>query len=221
MDDAAATTLDSDATRERDAMVRDQIQARGVADPRVANIMRVVPRHLFVPAEDRAHAYEDCALPIGHGATISQPIVVATMLEALHLDGMERVLEIGTGSGYSTALLCELAGEVWSIELDAHLAQRAADLLRKLGYRDRLHLRAGHGEEGWPSAGPFDRIVLGCAPPHVPKPLLEQLADGGRLVAPVGPKDRQKLVAVERHGARFTKTDLGDVRFVPLRESDG
>jgi protein-L-isoaspartate(D-aspartate) O-methyltransferase len=212
------TPVGSDTTiREREAMVRDQIQARGIADPRVASIMRVMPRHLFVPEEERDHAYEDRALPIGHGATISQPQVTASMIEALKLEGTERVLEIGTGSGYKTALLCELAGEVWSVEIDPVLAEQAETLLRKLGYGDRLRVRAATGEEGWPEQAPFDRIVLGCAPETMPPGLLDQLADGGRLVGPVGPSSRQRLVAIDRNGGRFAETSLGRVRFLPLR----
>ena len=198
-------------------MVRDQIVARGIGDPRVLSTMRVLPRHLFVPIEERDHAHEDRPLPIGAGATISQPLIAATMSEALRLEGVERVLEIGTGSGYQTALLCELAGEVWSIEIDLDIAARAQRLLRHLGYGDRLHLRSGDGDEGWPEAAPFDRILVGAAPERVPKKLIEQLADGGRLVAPIGPPSNQRLLAIDRVGKKTETTDLGGVRFVPMR----
>ncbi len=198
-------------------MVVDQIEARGVRDQRVRSIMKVVPRHLFVPEVDRSRAYEDRALAIGRGATISQPVIVAQMTESLELTGTERVLEVGTGSGYQTALLSELAGEVWTIEIDEELAHQAEERLASLGYRDRLHFRVGSGESGWPEAAPFERILLSAAPERMPRALLDQLADGGRLVGPVGPTARQRLKLVERQGSRFEETDLGPVRFVRLR----
>lgn len=203
--------------RAREAMVRDQIAARGIHDARLLSTLRVLPRHLFVPRETRGRAYEDGALSIGHNATISQPIIAATMTEALRLTGIERVLEVGTGSGYQTALLCELAGEVYTIEIDPHLALRAEELLRSLGYTERLHFRVANGEKGWPEEAPFDRILLTAAPDRVPKALLDQLADGGILVAPVGPEDKQKLVVIERSGDEFRRTTLGAVRFLKMR----
>lgn len=210
-------TLTDPFASKRRLMVRDQIVARGIGDPRVLSTMRVLPRHLFVPLEEREHAHEDRPLPIGDGATISQPLIAATMTEALRLDGVERVLEVGTGSGYQTALLCELAGEVWSIEIDLDIAARAQRLLRQLQYGERLHLRSGNGDEGWPEAAPFDRILVGAAPERVPKKLIAQLAEGGRLVAPVGPPSNQRLLAIDRVGKKTETTDLGGVRFVPLR----
>jgi protein-L-isoaspartate(D-aspartate) O-methyltransferase len=203
--------------RAREAMVRDQIVARGIRDARVLSTLRVLPRHLFVPRETRGRAYDDGALPIGHNATISQPIITATMTEALRLTGVERVLEIGTGSGYQTAILCELAGEVYSIEIDKDLAAAADSLLKNLGYGDRLQSRVANGEKGWPDAAPFDRILLTAAPERVPKALLDQLADGGILVAPIGPEDKQKLVVIEREGSEYRRTTLGAVRFLRMR----
>lgn len=213
----SSETLSDPFATERRLMVRDQIVARGIGNPRVLSTMRVLPRHLFVPAEERVHAHEDRPLPIGLGATISQPLIAATMTEALRLEGLERVLEIGTGSGYQTALLCELAGEVWSVEIDPAIAAAAESVLRGLGYSDRLHLRVGDGRSGWADAAPFDRILLSAAPQRVPKALLDQLADGGRLVAPVGPPSNQRLLAIDRHGEETETLDLGRVRFVPLR----
>ncbi|MBI3820553.1 MAG: protein-L-isoaspartate(D-aspartate) O-methyltransferase [Planctomycetes bacterium] len=207
----------TDMQRARDLMVQNQIQARGVKDARLLGILRVLPRHLFVPKEEQSHAYDDSALPIGREATISQPLITAVMTESLKLDGTERVLEIGTGSGYQTALLCELAGEVYSIEIDPILAERSGQLLKDMGYRDRLSLRAGNGENGWPEAAPFDRIVVTAAPEKVPPALLEQLAEGGRMVVPAGPPMRQRLVVIEKHEGKLESTDLGPVRFVPLR----
>lgn len=207
-----------DTLRAREMMVKSQIEARGVRDPRLLAMLRVLPRHLFVPVEERLHAYDDSALPIGRDATISQPVITANITEALKLDGTEKILEIGTGSGYQTALLCELGGTVYSMEIDEVLAERAAELLQRLGYRDRLFLKTGDGMEGWRSEAPFDRIVLTAAPASLPDALMQQLADGGRLVAPVGPPMRQRLLLLEKNGAEVRKTDLGPVRFVTVRK---
>lgn len=203
--------------RARELMVKNQIQARGVKDARLLGMLRALPRHLFVPREERAHAYEDSALPIGRDATISQPLIIAVMTETLKLDGTERVLEVGTGSGYQTALLCELAGEVFSIELDAQLAESSRELLTSLGYRERLHLRVGNGELGLPEEAPFDRILVTAAPEKLPQALVDQLADGGRMVIPVGASMRQRLMLIEKENGKVKTSDLGPVRFVPLR----
>lgn len=209
-----------ETARLRSKMVSLQIEARGVCDRRVLNTMRVLPRHLFVPEETRGDAYDDRPLSIGHGATISQPLIVAMMTEALGLQGTERVLEIGTGSGYQTAVLCELAGEVFSIEIDPDLANRASRCLSNLGYRDRLRIRVASGEWGWPEEAPFDRILMSAAADEVPRALLKQLANGGRLVAPIGPEDEQKLVVIDREGSRYEQTELCAVRFMRLRTSE-
>jgi protein-L-isoaspartate(D-aspartate) O-methyltransferase len=201
--------------RLRGQMVDNQIARRGVADPRVLAAMREVPRHRFVPERLLSSAYSDSALPIGEGQTISQPYIVALMTEELKLQGHERVLEIGTGSGYQAAVLSRLVAEVYSIERHAVLAERAESLLTQLGYLN-LHVRVGDGTSGWPEAAPFQAIMITAAAPEVPQPLLDQLADGGRLVAPVGEAGFQNLVSVLRDGQRLTTRQLAPVAFVPL-----
>ncbi len=201
---------------EREAMVKYQIEARGIKDRRVIEAMRKVPRHLFVPPEYRDAAYEDRPLPIGEGQTISQPYIVALMTEALELKGGERVLEIGTGSGYQAAILAELAGEVYTIEIVPSLAKRAEELLRDLGY-DNVHVSQGDGSFGWPEAAPFDAIILTCAAPRVPERLLEQLKDKGRMVLPLG-RDPffQSLVLIAKDGDEFEQRMITGVVFVPM-----
>ncbi|MEN8181882.1 MAG: protein-L-isoaspartate(D-aspartate) O-methyltransferase [Myxococcota bacterium] len=198
----------------REMLVRE-LEAAGVRDPRVLAALRAVPRHEFVPPPERARAYENRPLPIGEGQTISQPFVVAAMSEALELSGDERVLEIGTGSGYQAAVLAELAEEVFSIEIVPSLAREAAERLSRLGY-DRVHVRQGDGYAGWPEEAPFDAIVVTAAPDHVPKPLMDQLALGGRLVLPVGPLSAQELVLVTRDEDGTHQRRFMDVRFVPM-----
>lgn len=198
----------------RQAMVEKQIAARGVRDPRVLAAMAAVPRHELVPVSQRDHAYRDRPLPIGHGQTISQPYIVALMTELLELDGSERVLEIGTGSGYQTAVLAETAREVYSIEIVPELAARARGDLEGLGY-DAVHLRTGDGYRGWPEKAPFDAIVVTAAPDHVPEALVEQLAVGGRLVVPVG-RFYQELVVIKREPDGIVRESGIGVRFVPM-----
>jgi protein-L-isoaspartate(D-aspartate) O-methyltransferase len=200
--------------QERERMVASQIEARGVRDPRVLDALRAIPRHEFVPAGQRMHAYEDRPLPIGEGQTISQPYIVAVMTELLELDGSEKVLEIGTGSGYQAAVLGKLAREVWSIEIVPELARRAEADLRRLGYAN-VHVRAGDGYRGWPEQAPFDAIIVTAAPEHVPQPLVEQLAVGGQLVLPVGDLS-QDLVRVVRGEQGVEQERLLGVRFVPM-----
>lgn len=197
-----------------ESMVRSQIVARGVKDPRVLAAMRRVPRHRFVPAALGAHAYADRPLPIGHRQTISQPYIVAYMSEALRVQPQSRVLEIGTGSGYQAAVLAELAKEVYSIEIVAPLGIRARALLEKLGYRN-IVTRIGDGYAGWPDKAPFDRIMLTAAPPQIPKPLIDQLAINGILVAPVG-RSWQYLVRWTKTPEGLKKEQLLGVRFVPM-----
>ncbi|MDJ0846853.1 MAG: protein-L-isoaspartate(D-aspartate) O-methyltransferase [Myxococcota bacterium] len=195
-------------------MVRDQIEARGVRDPRVLAALRKVPRHELVPEAQRSYAYEDRPLPIGHGQTISQPYIVAIMTEHLDLQGDERVLEVGTGSGYQAAVLGELAKEVYSIEIVEPLAERAGKDLARLGY-PQIQVRHGDGYRGWPEHAPFDAIIVTAAPDHVPQPLVEQLAEGGRLVIPVG-RWAQDLLLVTRDAKGVHEQRLIGVRFVPM-----
>jgi len=204
------------------AALARQVAALGVRDPRVLAAIERVPRQLFVPEPLRGDAEADRPLPIGWGQTISQPFIVAYMTEALLLRGEERVLEVGTGSGYQTAVLACLAGEVWSIEIVAGLAAAAEEvLLRRLGLTN-VHLRVGDGHLGWPEAAPFDRVIVTAAPPSIPEPLLAQLAPGGRMVIPVGPDPEEQMLRIVVRGDDGVQvsTDLLPVRFVPLVEGD-
>lgn len=209
---------------QRHAMVRTQIESRGVRDPNTLAALAAVPRHCFVPEPQRHLAYEDGALPIGAGQTISQPFIVALMTEALGLSPGDRVLEIGTGSGYQTAVLAEVVGpqgEVHTIERHAELLDEARDLLNRLGYHG-IHYHIGDGTLGWPERAPFDAIIVTAGGPSVPAELRHQLhPDGGRLVIPVGPQDEQELLRYTRHGAQWERDSLGIVRFVPLIGEQG
>ena len=206
---------DDGFTRQREALVQ-HLAARGIRSERVLAAMRTVPRHLFVPDSLRDRAYDDTALPIGLGQTISQPFVVAAMTELLDAGARDRVLEIGTGSGYQAAVLAELAGEVYSIELEAELARTAADRLRGLGYRNTV-VKQGDGYTGWKEKAPFDRIIVTAAPPAIPRPLIEQLKPGGRLVAPVGVEDQWIHVVEKRRDGRVSDRAVLPVLFVPMR----
>ena len=198
----------------RDLMVRNQIEARGVSDERVLAAMRRVERHRFVPGQQVASAYEDHPLPIGHGQTISQPYIVALLTELCDLDGSEKVLEIGTGSGYQAAILSLLAKSVYSIEIVEPLGKNARRTLAELGFRN-VEVRIGDGYAGWPEEAPFDVIILTAAPPKIPAALLGQLADGGILVAPEG-EYAQELVIITKLGGRLTRRTVTYVRFVPM-----
>jgi len=195
-------------------MVTEQIEGRDVADPRVLAAMRKVPRHRFVPDRLRPEAYDDNPLPIGEGQTISQPYIVGIMSELMQLRGGERVLEVGTGSGYQAAVLAELANEVYSIEILEPLARRATATLRGLGYGG-VKVRAGDGYLGWPEAAPFDAIIVTAAPDHIPQPLVDQLKIGGRLVIPVGEYYQELLQCVKTPKGLLRKSII-PVRFVPL-----
>jgi protein-L-isoaspartate(D-aspartate) O-methyltransferase len=200
---------------QREWMVRHQLEAWGIADPRVLDAMRRVPRELFVPDTERNEAYYDGALPIGEGQTISQPFVVAYMTERLQLLGTEKTLEIGTGSGYQTAVLSLLAGEVYTVERIAHLSRQAQKALAHFG-ASHVHFRVGDGSLGWPEHSPYDAILVTCAAPAVPQPLVDQMADGGRMIVPVGPRGYQDLVLVRKSGEQVSQDRLSPVAFVPL-----
>jgi protein-L-isoaspartate(D-aspartate) O-methyltransferase len=198
----------------REKMVENQIKGRGVKDSRVLSAMRKVERHRFVPEEYLNSAYSDQPLPIGEGQTISQPYIVALMTELLELKGDEKVLEIGTGSGYQAAILAELAKEVYTIEIVESLASTAKKRLSELGYQN-IKVRAGDGYLGWPEAALFDAIIVTAAPDHIPKPLIEQLKEGGRMVVPVGTHTQELKKIVKRSGKVVT-TDIVPVIFVPM-----
>ena len=200
-------------------MVAEQLEARGIRSPRVLHAMRTVPRHRFVPEPYRARAHHDGPLPIGRGQTISQPYIVAYMAEALELQGGERVLEVGSGSGYAAAVLSLLAAEVYGIELEAELHERSVATLEELGYRN-VHLRHGDGFLGWPERAPFDAILMSCAAEEIPGPLWDQLKEGGRFLYPRGPAGGyQEIVLVTRTAQGPVVKVLLPVRFVPMRRS--
>jgi len=204
----------------RRRMVETQLLARGVSDPEVLRALGRVPRHLFVDEAFAERAYGDGALPIGHGQTISQPLMVATMTEALQLEGSEKVLEVGTGSGYQTAVLAEIAERVFSVERVAALYRRARALLDRLGYH-RVVLQHGDGTLGWRDHAPYDAIVVTAGAPHVPAALRDQLVEGGRLVIPVGGRHQQNLVRITRREGGDRSETLGGCLFVSLVGSDG
>jgi len=205
---------EDDFTAKRRQMVDEQIRARGVREPRVLAAMETVPRHRFVAPGDEPIAYADSPIAIGHGQTISQPYIVAYMTEALKLSRDARVLEVGTGSGYQAAVLGELVADVYTIEIVTPLAERAAGLLRDLGY-ENVHVRDGDGYKGWPDEAPFDAIIVTAAPDHVPEPLVQQLKDGGRLVIPVGEAEQDLFVYVRSRTGLREEARI-PVRFVPL-----
>lgn len=200
--------------RLRERMVTTQLEARGIKDKRVLKVMREVPRHKFVLPQYHSQAYEDHPLPIGEGQTISQPYIVALMTECLQLKGREKVLEIGTGSGYQAAILAELCKEVYTIEILEPLAKRAEQTLKNLGYQN-IRVKCGDGYLGWPEHAPFDGIIVTCAPEKVPPPLVEQLKKGGRLVIPVGTYF-QNLKVIEKKRFRIMTHNILPVRFVPM-----
>ncbi len=210
-----ARSSSTDYETEREHMVESQLVRRGIKDRRVLDAMRQVPRHLFIPKDTRGLAYCDGPLPIGQWQTISQPYIVALMTELLELTGQEKVLELGTGSGYQAAILSRLVRQVYSVERHAALAEQAEKVFAQLGY-DNIMISVGDGTLGWPEHSPYEAIIVTAAAPDVPQPLMEQLADGGRLVAPVGSRWSQVLAKVKRQGETLTKEHLTAVAFVPL-----
>jgi len=201
-------------------MVVQQIERRGICDRRVLEAMREVPRHEFVPTAVKTRAYNDHPLPIGFGQTISQPYIVAFMLEHLLLRAKDRVLELGTGSGYQAAILSKLVAQVFSIEIIDELNRRASADFQRMGYRNIL-LKSGDGYEGWPEFAPFDAIIVAAAPDHIPQPLIGQLREGGRMVIPVGDTPDQNLLLVEKRSGAMRKRVLCAVRFVPFTRKSG
>ncbi len=200
----------------REKMVEEWIVNRGIKDPRLLEALRCVPRHLFVPKDLKQLAYEDIPLPIGHGQTISQPYIVALMTENLQTQPGDKVLEVGTGSGYQAAILSTMGCEVYSVEIIKSLADEAEKRLKSLGF-ENVSVLWGDGYFGWEEHAPFDNIIVTCAVDHIPPPLLEQLKEGGRMVIPVGPPwSIQSLLLVEKHREGIVVRDLGAVRFVPL-----
>ena len=196
-------------------MVWEQLQDRGISDVSVLEAMRRVPRHEFVPEHLRDAAYQDCALPLDHGQTISQPFIVAFMTEALEPKPEHRVLEVGTGCGYQAAVLSLLVEEVFSIEIIGTLATSAAQRLHTLGY-DNVQVRHGDGHEGWPDKAPFDSVIAACAPEEIPRALIEQLREGGRMVIPVGARGTQDLIVLTKEEDSLQQTKAMQVRFVPM-----
>ena len=205
----------SEFAAQRQFMVQRQLIPRGIKDQRVLAAMAKVPREEFVPRESRAASYEDGPLPLGYAQTISQPYIVAFMTEQLRLKPSDRVLEIGTGSGYQAAILAELVSEVYSIEIVAPLAKNAEATLQRLGYKN-VHLRIGDGYGGWPEVGPFDAVIVTCAPDKVPQPLVDQLNDAGRMVIPVGARFAQQLYLLEKKNGQLKQSATLPVRFVPM-----
>lgn len=204
---------------DREAMVRDQIEARGVKTSAVLNAMRAVPRHELLPEPVRNMAYSDRPLPIGHGQTISQPYIVALMTELLDPSKSDRVLEIGTGSGYQAAVLSGLVKEVYTIELEPVLAEQSKAKLRELGYSNVI-VRQGDGYKGWPEQAPFDKVILTAAPPKIPQTLIDQLKPGGILVAPEGRMYQELIVVTKGRDGRVRRRSVLPVVFVPMRPGE-
>ncbi len=203
---------------QRQRMVDQQLKPRGIKDERVLSAMAKVPREEFVSADQRADAYEDGPLPIGYDQTISQPYIVAFMTEQLRPKPDDRVLEIGSGSGYQAAILAELVADVYTIEIVEPLAKTAEATLQRLGYKN-VHLKVGDGYQGWPEEAPFDAIIVTCAPDKVPQPLIDQLKDSGRMVIPVGERFAQQLYLLEKRKGQLTESATLPVRFVPMLRS--
>ncbi len=204
----------------RARMVEEQLRSRGIRDPRLLEAMGKVPREEFIAGEDFRDAYGDHPLPIGAGQTVSQPYIVAAMVEALELRSTDHVLEVGTGTGYEAAILAELAAEVWTIERHEELANKAREILARLGYAN-VHVVHGDGSLGLPEQAPFDRILVAAAAPRIPESLVEQLGDGGRLVVPVGTRYEQQVHIVRKEGGEIIVTTHDQCRFVPLVGAEG
>ncbi len=209
-----------DYWKERNQMVKRQIVERGISDPKVINAMRDVERHHYVPKNYRNMAYDDRPLPIGHGQTISQPYIVALMTELLEVEEGKKVLEIGTGSGYQAAILSHITSEVYTIEIVEELAREAKRTLKRQGYNN-IKVKIGDGYKGWKEYAPFDAIIVTCSPSDVPEPLKNQLAEGGRMIIPVGGKFVQELVLFQKKDNKLIEQEISSVRFVPMVDEDG
>ncbi len=207
-------------SKKRERMVREQIEARGIKDQKVLEALRKVERHTFVPRQYQDEAYNDYPLPIGEGQTISQPYIVALMTAVLDLKGTETVLEIGTGSGYQAAILGEICKHVYTIEIVEVLGKRSQRTLAELGYTN-ITVKVGDGYKGWEEHSPFDAILVTCAPSHIPKPLQDQLAEGGKMVIPVGESFHQQLVLLVKKEGAVTQQAIIPVQFVPMMKKDG
>jgi len=214
-----AQTQVADFAGQRERMVKEQIVMRGLVAERVLSALRKVPREEFVPAEYRAESYTDKALPIGYDQTISQPYIVAFMTEELRPQSRDRVVEVGTGSGYQAAILAELVAEVYTIEIIEPLAKKAEATLQRLGYKN-VHVKTGDGYKGWPERAPFDSIIVTCAPERAAQPLLDQLKEGGRMIIPVGAKFAQELYLFEKKNGRLQQSAVLPVRFVPMLRTE-
>jgi protein-L-isoaspartate(D-aspartate) O-methyltransferase len=210
----------SEFALQRQQMVQRQLMTRGISEQRVLDAMGKVPREEFVAPESRVASYEDGPLPIGYGQTISQPYIVAFMTEQLRPKSSDRVLEVGTGSGYQAAILAGLVSEVYSVEIVEPLAKNAEATLQRLGYKN-VHIKIGDGYKGWPEIGPFDAIIVTCAPDKVPQPLVDQLKDGGRMVIPVGNTFAQQLYLLEKKNGQLKESATLPVRFVPMTSGAG
>ena len=220
IDNGNGTAVRDSFANARQRMVEQQIEDRGVTDERVLAAMRAVPRHEFVPADYWPQAYQDHPLPIGYGQTISQPYIVAVMTELIDLQAGERVLEIGTGSGYQAAVLAQITDRVYTIEIVPELAERAGQTFDRLAY-SQITAKQADGYWGWEEYAPFEAIIVTAAPDHVPQPLVNQLADGGKMVIPIGPPGGyQSLWVLERNGDEVIRTNWGGVRFVPFTRAD-
>ncbi len=217
---SAAEASKTDFARLRNRMVVEQLRGRDITDPAVLKAMSAVPRHRFVPEKIQYLAYEDRPLPIGYDQTISQPYIVALMSQLLSLEPGDRVLEVGTGSGYQAAVLAEMGAEVFTIEIVPELGRRAKKLLKELSY-DRVKVKIGDGYAGWPEHAPYDRIIVTCAPTKIPTPLKEQLSEGGRMVIPAGKSYAQKLFLLTKKNGEIVQQDIIDVRFVPMVDETG
>ena len=213
-------SVQMDYKRLRRKMVIEQIKNRGISDPDVLKAMEKVERHVFVPSHFRMYAYNDRPLPIGHGQTISQPYIVALMVQLLGGEFDNRILEIGTGSGYEAAILAEIYSEVYTIEIVEALEARAAYTLDSLAY-DNIHVLQGDGYLGWPEKAPFDGIIVSCSPVKIPAPLIEQLAEGGKLIIPVGKTNVKQLVVLRKKNGKLIRRNVIPVRFVPMVDENG